>query len=317
MKVLLTEPIHPNGVKLLKDVADVVQAPAADHDSIQKAIADCDAVLIRSAKITADIIESAPKLKCIAKHGIGVDNIDIPTASSKGIKVVNAPFSNLNAVAEHTLSLVLSMLKEIPQLDSQIRAGNYVSARKGATLGELSGKTVCFIGIGRIAQRVLELLAPFHCDVHAYDPFAPDTLFSQLGIQRETTLDALLPLADVLLIHVPLTPETKGLINEKTLAQMKPTAMVVNTARGGIVDEAALLNALRGGELGAAATDVFEAEPPKADTPIINNTKVVLSPHCAALTAEALEAMATQSAAGVCSVLRNETPEFFVNRDAF
>jgi D-3-phosphoglycerate dehydrogenase len=317
MKVLVTEPIHENGLAILGEVAEVVQAPDANPQTIKSLINDCDAVLIRSAKITADIMQNAPNLKCVAKHGIGVDNIDVAEASRRGIKVVNAPFSNVNAVAEHTLSFILSMLKDMPNLDRRIREEEYAPVRKSVKLGELRGKEIGFIGLGRIAKRVIELLRPFGVTIRAFDPYASKEVFETLDVEPIASIEALLPISDVVLIHVPLTPETKYLLNAERLALMKPGSMLVNSARGGIVEEKALVDALENGQLRFAATDVFESEPPSGDNPLFERRDIIFSPHCAALTAEALEAMATQSAAGVASVLRGEEPEFLVNRDAF
>lgn len=317
MKVLVTEPIHEKGLAVLAEVAEVVQAPSADPDTIRSLVADCQAVLIRSARITAEIMAAAPDLKCVAKHGIGVDNIDVAEASRRGIRVVNAPFSNLNAVAEHTLSLILSMLKDMPGLDRRVREDDYATVRKGVKLAELRGRDIGFIGLGRIAGRVIELLKPFGVTIRAFDPYASEEIFERLGVTPVESLEALLPTVDIVLIHVPLTPETRHLMNAERLAQMKPGSMLVNAARGGIVEEKALADALDSGRLSFAATDVYESEPPAKDNPLLTRKDVVLSPHCAALTAEALEAMATQSAAGIASVLRGEEPEFLVNRNAF
>lgn len=314
MKVLVTEPIHEKGMEILHALCETAGPTGADPASIKAAIADCDAVLIRSAVISADIMDAAPGLKCIAKHGIGVDNIDVEAATARGIRVVNAPTSNLNAVAEQTLTLILSVLKDVAFLDRGIRAGQYATLRKGLSLGELTGKTVGLVGIGRIARRVVELLGPFQTRILVYDPFADPAVAASCGAIAMPDLGSLLEQADIVSIHVPLSDETRNMIGKAELACMKPGAILVNAARGGIVDEAALVAALDSGALAGAGTDVFVQEPPLADSPLLRSEKLTMSPHSAALTAEALEAMATQAATGIVEVLRGQEPTFPVNR---
>ncbi len=312
MKVLVTEPIHEKGLEVLRSTAAISGPCGVERDAVMAAIADCDAVLVRTAVISASVMDAAPALKCIAKHGIGVDNIDVAAATARGIRVVNAPLSNLNAVAEHTLALMLAAMKALAVQDQAVRGGRYAAIRNGLKLAELTGKTVGLIGLGRIARRVAELLGPFRVRLLACDPFAAPDAFPASGA-TSVELDALLREADVVSVHVPLTESTRNLIGGEQLALMKPEAFLINAARGGIVDEAALAAALQAGKLAGAATDVFAREPPDPDNPLCACDTAILTPHAAALTAEALESMATQSATGVVEVLRGRKPTFPVN----
>ncbi|CAK7046532.1 MAG: D-3-phosphoglycerate dehydrogenase [Desulfovibrio sp.] len=317
MRVLVTETIHEKGMALLRENFDVVEGGNThDEDTICALIHDCDAVLIRTAKITRRVIEAAPNLRCIAKHGVGVDNVDIVAASERGVAVVNAPFSNCNAVAEHCLGFMLAMLRQTVHADGEIRKGNYVALRAGTKLSELTGKSVGFVGVGRIAQRIVELLAPFAVRVLAYDPYATPETFAKIGARRCENLEAMLAEADIVTIHVPLTPETKNLFGAATLGSMKKGAYLVDAARGGIVDEKAAVAALESGHLAGAAFDVFVTEPPLQESTLVGCSKTLLSPHSAALTVEALENMAVQAAENLTAVLQNREPSSCVNKAA-
>ena len=316
MRVLVTEPIHPKGIAVLETVAEVVQGNSKDPARIAESIRGCDAVLVRSARITADIMDASPGLRCIAKHGVGLDAIDVEAATARGIRVVNAPDSNANAVAEHTLALMLALLRDTAPLNAATRSGPYEAVRKAVLLTELTGKTVGFVGFGKIARRVREFLVPFRTRCLALDAYADDAVFRNADIARCKTLQDLLGQCDLVSIHAPLTPETRNLFNAESLAWMKKGSFLLNAARGGIVNEADLVAALGAGHLAGAASDVFSTEPPAADNALLGNAKVLLSPHCAALTREALENMAVHAAQGIAAVLRNEPWSAIVNATA-
>lgn len=304
MRILVTEDIHEKGLVLLRRDFDVVEGGNVhDEDAIKAMIADCDGVLIRTARITKRVMEAAPKLRCIAKHGVGVDNVDLPTATARGIAVVNAPYSNCNAVAEHCLGFMLAMLRQTVYADTEIRKGNYTTLRAETKTMELTGKTIGFVGIGRIARRIIELLGPFNMTVMAYDPYVEDDVFIKSAAKRRASLAELLASADIVSIHVPLTAETKGLFSEGSIRSMKKGAYLVDAARGGIVEERAVVAALESGHLAGAAFDVFETEPPLQDNALVNCSRTLLSPHAAALTAESLENMAVQAATNLRTVL--------------
>ncbi len=316
MRVLVTEPIHENGLILLRRHFTVIEANTRDEQALCELVGDCAGLLVRTAGISARVIAAGTALRCIAKHGVGVDNIDLEAATNRGIRVVNAPFSNCNAVAEHALGFMLALLRRTASADKAVREGTYAALRAGLSLGELTGKTVGLVGFGRIPQRLTELLGPFRVSILAYDPYASDQVFLDAGVRRCASLRELLERSDIVSVHVPLSDASRHLLNRDSLACLKPGAFLVDTARGGIVDEAAVVEALEHGTLAGAAFDVFEQEPPAADNPLLTCEKTLLSPHSAALTAEALENMAVQAAENLVAVLQGKEPSSCVNRAA-
>ncbi|MDL2209923.1 hydroxyacid dehydrogenase [Desulfovibrio sp. OttesenSCG-928-O18] len=316
MRVLVTEPIHEKGIALLREHFEVVEGNTHDWDVIRDLAADCDGILVRTVKICREIISSAPKLKCIAVHGVGVDYVDIVAATERGIPVVNAPFSNSNAVAEYCLGAMLALLRQTASSDREVRTGDYAALRAAIQLGELRGKTVGLIGLGRIAQCIVPLLAPFKVRLLAYDPFAAPETFEKNNAERCETITDLLSIADIVTIHVPLTKATRDLISAETIKIMKPGSYIINAARGGIVNEEAVVDAIESGRLAGAAFDVFVTEPPQKDSPLLRCDKIILSPHSAALTAEARRNMAVQAAENLIAVLKGQQPTSCVNKDA-
>ena len=316
MRVLVTEPIHESGLRFLRRHFEVIEGNTRNEAELCQQIEDCAGLLVRTAHITENIVAAGTALRCIAKHGVGVDNVDLNAATRRGIKVVNAPFSNCNAVAEHTLGFMLALLRQTSQVDTAVRQGRYEAVRAKIRLGELTGKTVGLVGFGRVPQRLAELLHPFRTAVMAYDPYVSERVFAEHQVRRCETLREVLEHADIVSIHVPLSVESRHLINAETLATMKQGAWLVDTARGGIVDEAAVVEALTSGALAGAAFDVFEQEPPEADNLLFSCEKTLLSPHAAALTAEALENMAVQAAENLTAVLQGREPTSCVNAKA-
>ncbi len=312
-RVLIVQPIHESGVALLQEHFDVAVASDPSVETVIREIQGVEGVVVRTAPFTREIMEAAPELKVIARHGVGVDNIDVKAATERGIVVCYTPEANAVSVAEHTLIAMGALAKRVLQHDRATREGRW-EVRNEYRAFDLSGKTLGLVGIGRIGSQVArKARAAFDMEVIAYDPYARPEAAEALGIALEDDLDRLLSRADVLSLHTPLTPETRGLIDQRRLSLMKPSALLINFARGGIVDEQALYEALKQGTIAGAALDVFEQEPPPADHPLYTLDNVLLSPHSAALTAECVVRMATGAAEGVRDVLLGRTPRWVVN----
>ncbi len=312
MKVLLTEPINPAGIEILNQVAEVIENGGKEASSIIEKGKEADGVLIRSAKITDEIMAAMPNLKVIGKHGIGVDNIDVEAATRRGIMVVNAPESNVNAVAEHSLCMILALSKHLLQMDKEVRNNNFAMRTQVENI-ELSGKKLGLLGFGRIARLLAKKCKALDMEILAYDPFITKEQAKDAGVEKVETLEEILEISDFISLHLPLTKETQNLIGKNQLLKMKKSAFIINAARGGIINEADLYEALTQNIIKGAALDVFNDEPPKADSPLFTLPNVLLSPHNAALTDNALVAMATQSAQGICEVLSGKKPTYLVN----
>lgn len=290
---------------------EVVQGTDTAADEIVRQAAECEGMLIRSAHITAEMMDQMPALKVIAKHGIGVDNIDVEAATKRGILVVNAPFANVNAVAEHGLAMILTAAKLIVPLDRMTREGGFKKRNQYTTV-ELSGKTIGLVGLGRISTLLAKKLSSLSVNILAYDPFVSEERAQELGVEL-CKLDALLERSDFVSLHTPLTPDTKHLIGARQLSMMKKSAWLVNVSRGPVVDEAALVTALQNHTIAGAALDVFEEEPPADDNALFALDNVVISPHNAALSDNALLAMAMDSGSGIVDYLEGRTPKYPVN----
>ena len=280
MKVLVRERIAEAGVELLRERFDVDVDLESDLASI---IGSYDAIVVRSAtKLTADLIERGERLRVIGRAGVGVDNVDVAAATRRGVVVANAPASTVLSAAEHTIGLLLALSRNIPQAHAALRAGRWERSRYGGI--ELAGKTLGVLGFGRIGQQVARRALALEMRVLAYDPFVARERFRELGVEgaaREEVLAA----ADFLTLHLPLTAETRGFLDREALASLKDGARIVNAARGELVDEDALVEALRSGKVAAAALDVFSAEPYSG--PLLELENVVVTPHLAASTEEA------------------------------
>ena len=275
---------------------------------------DPHGLIVRQGDITAEVQAAAPSLKAICKHGVGTDNIDVAAATRRGIPVLYTPRANFESAAQHTLALMLALLRQIPLQDRRIRGG--VFDKKGYGGVELLGKTVGIVGFGRIGRRLAELLGPFQASVLVYHPSTtPEPLPGY--VTKLPRAEDLLSRADVITLHCPLTPATRGMIGERALASMRQGAFLVNTARGGIVDEAALVRALRDGRVRGAALDVFEVEPPAADNPLLGLDNVLLTAHVAGVSDNSSRNMGLQAAKGVLAVLEGLPPdrESLVNRE--
>jgi D-3-phosphoglycerate dehydrogenase len=301
VKVLVKEKIADTGVDLLRSQFDVDLGLEMSEEELRERIGEYDAILIRSAtKMTPELIELAGNLKVIGRAGTGVDNVDIPAATRRGIIVANAPESNSVAAAEHTLALALAMFRNVPQAHGSLVDGRWDRAKfKGA---ELYGKTLGVIGFGRIGQLVAKRAQAFDMEVVAFDKFVSAERFRDLGVEGVPELEELLGRADLITVHTPKTPETINLIDAEAIAAMKDGARIVNCARGELVDLDALLAGLESGKLAGAALDVFPSEP-FTEHPIFGRPDVVVTPHLGASTAEAQDRAGVVTAEQVTAAL--------------
>ncbi|MDQ1699196.1 MAG: D-3-phosphoglycerate dehydrogenase / 2-oxoglutarate reductase [Frankiaceae bacterium] len=282
--VLVAEELAPSAIDVLATDFDVRTIDGADRAALLPAIADADAVIVRSAtQIDAEALAAATRLKVVARAGVGLDNVDVPAATAKGVLVVNAPTSNIVSAAEHAVALLLAVARRVPQAASSLRAGEWKRSR--FTGVEVTDKTVGVIGLGRIGVLFAQRMSAFGTRLLAYDPYVPAARAAQIGV-RLVPLDELLRESDFISIHLPKTPETVGLIGERELALCKPDAIIINAARGGLLDEHALAQALKEGRIGGAGLDVYATEP-CTDSPLFGYDTVVATPHLGASTAEA------------------------------
>lgn len=310
--VMVTESIDPAGIENLREFAQIVTPAAPDEAAIMDEAGRVDAMLVRVAPITAQVIDAAPRLRHIQKHGVGVDAIDVDHATARGIPVSFTPEANATAVAEHAVTAALAAFKRLAVQDAIVSAGKW---RPAMTLPvhELDGRTAGVVGGGRIGRKVIHALVHgFGMRGLIFDPYLTPADVADEGIELTATLPELLRQADLVSLHVPLTPATRHLINAEALAAMRPTAVLVNTCRGPVVDEAALAQALESGQIAGAAIDVFAEEPPTS-SPLLLAPNVTLSPHFAGLTVESNRRMAVHAAAEIQRVLAGEPPRWCIN----
>jgi len=301
--VLVTEELSAAGIALLESDFEVRHADGADRSALLPALAEADAVIVRSAtRIDAEAISHAPRLRVIARAGVGLDNIDVDAATKAGVMVLNAPTSNIVSAAEHAVALLLSVARNVPQAAASLRRGEW--KRSAFTGVELAGKVAGILGLGRIGVLVAERLAAFGMTVIAHDPYVAAARAAGLGV-RLVSLDDLLAEADFISVHLPKTSETVGLIGERELSLVKPEVRIINAARGGIVDETALARALQDGRVAGAGIDVYASEP-CTDSPLFALANVVATPHLGASTHEAQEKAGTQVARSVRLALAGE-----------
>ena len=283
-RVLIREPIAEAGVQLLRERFDVDVATDWSGEELAERIGDYHGILIRSAtRLTADLISRAQNLRVIGRAGVGVDNVDVETATRKGIVVANAPESTVVSAAEHTIGLLLALSRNIPQAHAALKQGRWERGRYGGI--ELEGKTLGVLGFGRIGQQVARRALGLGMRVVAHDPFVARERFRELGAERVESPGEVFEAADFLTLHLPLTAETRGSVGKAAFAQMRDGVRLINAARGELIEEAALLEALRSDKVAAAALDVFSAEP--YDGPLLELDNVVVTPHLAASTEEA------------------------------
>ncbi len=284
--VLVAEELSPAGIALLSEDFEVRTCDGADRSALLPALAAADALIVRSATtVDAEALAAGTRLKVVARAGVGLDNVDVPAATARGVMVVNAPQSNIVSAAEHAVALLLAVARRIPAAHASLTSGEWKRAR--FTGVELTGKTAGLLGLGRIGALVAQRLSAFGMRILAYDPYVQAARAAQMGVTL-VSLPELLAGCDVLSVHLPKTPETLGLIGKEELATCKPGAILINAARGGLVDEAALAEALRSGHLGGAGIDVYAKEPTTA-SPLFDMPNAVVTPHLGASTEEAQE----------------------------
>jgi len=299
MKILVSDPLHPDGIKMLRDAGfEVIEQPDISYDELKEKIKDFEVLIVRSrTKVTREIIESAEKLTLIARAGVGLDNIDVKAAQEKNIAVINAPEAPTYSVAELVIGLMIAALRGIPRGDMALKEGKWI---KKELLGrELNGKTLGIVGFGRIGQEVAKRALAFNMKVLTYDVIGElAKKAEELGVEFVgTTKEALYKLlkeSDIITLHVPLLPSTYHMIGREEISLMKNGAVIINTSRGGIIDEKALYEALKEGKIAAAALDVFENEPPTdVSLKLAQLPNVVATPHIGASTEEAQRKAAT------------------------
>ncbi len=315
---LLVQPIHHKGIDVLLSAGlEIRQASASTMDVVAREIVGCVAAITRNAGLNRAAMQAAPDLRVLGNHGIGTDPVDVAYASEIGLPIIFTPYGNVQSVAELALSQMLAIARRTHESDRAVRSGNY-DYRYSRDFIELQGKTLAVIGFGRIGRRTAEVVkAAFGMRVVAYDPYLSATAIEAAGAEKGDDLGAVLAAADVVSLHLQLTPETRNILDKERLAQMKPGAMLVNTARGALVDPEALVEALQSGHLRGAAMDVFEVEPLPVDHPFAKEDRLILSPHIGGATEECLERTAVQTAEQVVDVLEGRKPAHLVNPDVW
>jgi D-3-phosphoglycerate dehydrogenase / 2-oxoglutarate reductase len=313
-RILVADGLADEGLARLRGAAEVLVHAGVAEDALATALPDVDALIVRSrTQVSATALKEATRLRVIARAGVGVDNIDVDAATRQGILVLNAPESSTIAAAEHTIAMLLALARRIPQAHAALAAGRWTREQFVGT--ELSGKILGVVGLGKIGSEVTRRAVAFGMRVVAYDPYVTEERARRLGVEL-ATWDEVLAQSDVLTLHAPLARETEALIGPHELAAMKPGTLLVNCARGGLVDEEALLAALQRGQIGGAALDVFAQEPPPVGYPLLAHPRVVATPHLGASTVEAQRSIAVDIADQVLAALRGEPVHGAVNAPA-
>lgn len=312
-KILVTDDISSAGIEVLASLDDAtvdVQTNLSEPELL-KAIADADALVVRSqTTVTEAVIDAAKQLKVIGRAGVGVDNIDLEAATRRGVLVINAPDGNTMAAAEHTFAMMISLARHIPAANRDLLSGKW--NRKQWVGVELRGKTLAVLGMGRIGTEVAKRAKVFEMNVIGFDPFLTEERAQSLGVTK-ASLDDAIRQADFITVHTPLTKETHHMIDAAKMAMMKSGVRIINCARGGIIDEMALADGLKSGQVAGAAIDVFESEPLDPEHPLRDFSNVILTPHLGASTVEAQENVAIQVAEEIVQILRDDTFEHAVN----
>ena len=318
-KILFIQRVHECGHALAaaRDDIEIDIYQGRDPAEIKRRIVDADAIVVRIAVIDRAVIDAGRGLAIISRHGVGYDAVDIGAAAERSIPVTITPLANSVSVAEHAMFMLLALAKNARENDTAVREGRFESARTSMKPLDLAGRNLLIIGFGRTGSRVAPRALGFGMHVHAYDPYVDRAVMEAAGCTAVDDVHAVLPEMDAVTVHTPLNDETRGIIGAKELASMKRTAFVVNTARGGVVAEDALIAALEGQRIGGAGLDVFEAEPapPRPDHPLLAFDNVIVSPHCAGVTVESSMRMAEYAVRNVLDCFDGRLdPEVVVNR---
>jgi len=317
-KVIVTQPIHAKGMEMLTPyVETVIVAPDDKPETILSLLDDdVEGVIVRYNVFNREMIEKAKNLKVISRHGIGTELIDREAANEHGVMIVNTPDAATVSVAEHVVAMAMMLCRKMLFAHKAVLTGNF-AAKNTYNPDDVDGKTIGFIGLGRIGIEAAKRSIGVGMHVIAYDPYIRSEVAEKLGIRLCASMEEVLKEADFVSIHTPLTPETKHMIGAKELALMKNSAYLINCARGEVVDEPALIEALQKGVIAGAGLDVFAKEPPDPDNPLLGMENVVLTPHSSSLTMSGKVKMATGAVEQLLKVLREEPPDFLVNKEAF
>jgi D-3-phosphoglycerate dehydrogenase len=315
-RVLICDKLEPAGLDILRRAGlEIDDRPGLAGAELEAAVAAADGVIVRSGtRITAQLLDKPGKLRAIVRAGVGVDNIDVAAATRKGIVVMNTPGGNTISTAEQTLALLFALVRHTPAADQSLKQGKWDRGKLTGT--QLAGKTLGIVGLGRIGREVARRALALDMKVIGYDPFLSAERAAQLGIEAASDLDGVLTRCDILTLHVPLTDQTRELVGAQELARLKKGARVINCARGGLIGEAALADALKSGHLAGAALDVFEQEPPPADHPLLKAPNLVCTPHLGASTHEAQKSVAIEAAQLLADFLIRGVVQFAVNMAA-
>ena len=309
-RVLVADPIDQEGIDLLRTATEVDVRTGLSNAELTESIPEYDALVVRSeTKVTAQVIEAGKRLQVIGRAGVGVDNIDLEAATQRGISVVNAPTGNTVAAAEHAIALMLALARHVPQAHASLKGGEWRRADYMGT--EVRNKVLGIVGLGRVGSEVARRAVGFRMRLLAYDPFVSPDYARHLGVEL-VSMTALFKESDFITLHTPLTDATQSLIGRRELAKMKPSVRLINAARGGLIDEDALLQALNEGKVAGAAIDVFSREPP-GESPLLTHSQVVVTPHLGGSTAEAQSEVAREAAEQVLAVLAGQPARSTVN----
>lgn len=308
-KVLITGPtLHPEACKLMDEsgIEPIYMPPYSDSDALIRIVTENNpiAILVRMGIVGEEVIRACQGLKVISKHGAGVDNIDLEAAAKRGIPVVTAYGANAKSVAEHAIAMMLALDKNLEMLKTSLVNGQWL--KPGYSGSEIAGKTLGLVGYGAISRHMGTIAKALEMNVRGYDPFLDRSEFAANSVRYDETVEALLSASDVVSLHCPLTADTRHLINKKTIALMKPGSVIINTARGGLIDEAALLDALATRHIAAAGLDTFEVEPPAKDHPLFTMENVVVTPHIAGVTEQAAARVGVEAVNNILKVLNGD-----------
>lgn len=303
LKILIADKLDPAGVSILSAASQVDNKPSISPQELLQTIQPYDALIVRGrTKVTADVFAAAPNLKVVGRAGVGVDNIDLAAAQSHGVTIVNTPTATTTAVAEHALALMLATIRFVPRADSTMKSGQWL--KKELLGSELSGKVLGIIGMGHIGSGVAKRAASFGMRILGHDPFLSDSEIQQRAAEPVSLTD-LYARADMISLHIPLTPDTRNIIDGQAFAYMQRGVVLICTARGGLIDETALVSALESGQVAAAALDVFNTEPPGL-TALVSHPRVIATPHLGAQTHEAQVRAAVNVAEEILAALQGD-----------
>ena len=315
-KILVTDTLYPslepekNMLAIIN--ADTVLASAVDSASLIREGRDCDGMMVEFADINEQVIAGLDKCKIIVRTAIGYDNIDVKAASAKNIMVANIPDYCVEEVSEHALALLLTCARKVVYFNSKVKAGVW-DAEAGGPIRRMSTRTLGLVGFGNIARRFAVKAKPLGMRIMAYDPFLPDAVFIETGVERIKTLEELVPAVDYLSLHIPFKPENKNIVNDALLASMKSTAYLINTSRGGLVDIDALHRALQLGTIAGAMLDVMPVEPPPPDLPLLQLDNLIVTPHCGYYSEDSTDEIRRKAAEQIIQALTEGRPRYLVN----